>query len=57
MLIFFVATSEGKAVIIEPVAETGSEDSVPAVFNKLAADQLSTNGACFCDTIKSFSSY
>ena len=43
---FFVASSEGRPVIIDAVTETSGEESVPAVFDKLTADQLSANGMC-----------
>lgn len=42
----FVASSEGRPVIIDAVTETSGEETVPAVFDKLTADQLNANGMC-----------
>jgi len=44
--VFVLAHSEARSVVTKPVAETGSDETIPAVFSKLTADQLSTNGKC-----------
>jgi len=45
---FVVAISAGQPVIIQPAVKSDNEGSIPAVFDKLPADQLSTNGKFFC---------